>query len=72
VKLTKPINLKSLQGSKRWKENEPLSDVLPSLNQAGPPSKKRKTVRDKLDAIFLVIKKEELTLGRIQVFGILL
>ena len=29
--------------SKRRKENKPLDEVLPSLNQAEPPSKKRKT-----------------------------
>ena len=32
------------RGSKRRKEDELLDDVLPSLNQAEPPSKKCKTV----------------------------
>ena len=51
------------RGSTHRKENDPLADVLPSLNHAEPPSKKRKTVRDKLDSIFLAIKKEKLTFG---------
>ena len=50
------------RGSTHRKENDLLADVLPSLNHAEPPSKKRKTVRDKLDSIFLAIKKEKLTL----------
>ena len=48
------------RGSKRRKENAPLTDQLPSLNR---PSKKRKTTRDKLDSIFLAIKNEKLTFG---------
>ena len=47
-----PISPQS-RGSKRRKENDLLADVLYSLNQAEPASKKCKTVRDKLDAIFL-------------------
>jgi hypothetical protein len=47
-------------GSKRRKENEPITDKLPSLNR---PSKKRRTVRDKLDLIFIAIKNENLTFG---------
>ena len=41
-------------------ENEPLTDLLPSLNR---PYKKRKTTQDKLESIFLAIKKEKLTFG---------
>ena len=52
------------RGSKRQKENEALVNILPSLNQVEPPSKKRKTVRDKLDSVFLAIKKEKLTFGK--------
>ncbi|KAF8810223.1 hypothetical protein BYT27DRAFT_7186656 [Phlegmacium glaucopus] len=51
------------RASKRRNENSPLGDVLPSPNRAEPPSKKRKTTRDKLDAIFLAIHKEKLTFG---------
>ena len=52
------------RGSKRRKENEPLGDRLPSLNHhAEPPSKKRKTTRDKLDAIFLALHRERLSFG---------
>lgn len=59
-----PLN----RSSKRRKENEPLVDLLP-LNrdyvqvQVEPPSKKRKTTRDKLDAIFLALQKERLSFG---------
>ena len=59
-----PLN----RSSKRRKENEPLVDLLP-LNRAyvqvqvEPPSKKRKTTRDKLDAIFLALQKERLSFG---------
>ena len=41
-------------------ENEPLTDDLFSLNR---PYKKRKTTQDKLESIFLAIKKEKLTFG---------
>jgi hypothetical protein len=53
------------RGSKRRKENEPLTDVLPHLNNAESPSasKKRKTTRDKLDVIFLALQKEKLSFG---------
>jgi hypothetical protein len=37
-----------------------MTDELPSLNR---PSKKRKTVRGKLDSIFIAIKNENLTFG---------
>ena len=42
-------------------ENEPLTDLLPSLNR---PYKKRKTTQDKLESNFLAIKKEKLTFGK--------
>lgn len=51
------------RGSTHRKENEPYGDALPSLNEAEPPSKKRKTIGDKLDSIFLAIRKEKLTFG---------
>ena len=62
-----PLNRRRTS-SKRRKENEPLVDLLP-LNrdyvqvQVEPPSKKRKTTRDKLDAIFLALQKERLSFG---------
>jgi hypothetical protein len=59
--LATPIGVPShSRGSKRRKENEGMTDKLPSLNR---PSKKRKTVRDKLDSIFIAIKNENLTFG---------
>ena len=51
------------RGSTHRKENEPYGDALPSLDEAEPPSKKRKTIGDKLDSVFLAIKKEKLTFG---------
>ena len=51
------------RGSKRRKESEPLGDILPFLNYSEPPSKKRKTTRDKLEAIFLALQKEKLSFG---------
>ena len=41
------------RGSKRQKENEAFVNILALLNQVEPPSKKHKTVRDKLDSVFL-------------------
>lgn len=56
---------------------DPLGKKMnPSLNQAEPSTKKRKTVWDKVDSIFLTIKEKldqegETDLWRIHLFGIL-